>query len=173
MHFLTIYNLNPHFFSFHVFCPDLRVGPCWFLLIPCQHKAICKHLALRQEAKTWTSEANLCMSDVGESSPAATCIRNILLSLVTQLMSPCHGLMSHVSPVRGVAVAAVHQEVGEHQHVPRPGAHRPRSLQRPLSLVHVVSPGAARGVSLNMRLSCSVTEDDWSSQNQHLRKYVG
>ena len=94
MHFLTIYNLNPNFFSFHVFCPDLRVGPCWFLLIPCQHKAICKYLALRLEAKTWTSEANLCMSDVGESSPAATCIRNILLSLVTQLMSHVSCLLS-------------------------------------------------------------------------------
>ena len=74
-----------------------------------------------------------------------------------------------VSPVRGVAVAAVHQEVGEHQHVTRPGAHRPRILQRPLSLVHVVSPSAARGVSLNKRLSCSVTEDDWSIQSKYLQ----
>ena len=54
MHFLTIYNLNPHFVSFRVFCPDLQVDPCWFLSIPCQHKEICKRLALRQGAKTWT-----------------------------------------------------------------------------------------------------------------------
>ena len=52
MHFLTIYNLNPHFFSFHVSCPDLRVDPCWFLSITCQHKEICKRLASRQMAKT-------------------------------------------------------------------------------------------------------------------------
>ena len=68
------------------------------------------------------------------------------------LPDQCQGqLTPHVliSPVRGVGVAAVHQEVGEHQHVPRPGTHWPSVLQRPLSLVHVVSPSANRGVSLN------------------------
>ena len=148
MHFLTIYNLNPYFFSFHVFCPDLRVDPCWFLSIPCQHKEICKRLASRQMAKTWTCiRGQPVYVRCGRVLPSCHLYQEHppLPIHSSCLMSPC----CHVSPVRGVAVAAVHQEVGEHQHVPRPGAHWPRILQRPLSLVHVVSPGAARGVSLN------------------------
>ena len=45
------------------------------------------------------SEANLWMSDVGESSPAATCMRNILLSLLTCHMSQHTSLVSHLSDV--------------------------------------------------------------------------
>ena len=94
----VIYN-PPSIFSFHVSCPGLRVASCWFLSLSCQHKVICK-LCCNIDGIS-ASEANLCMSDVGESSPAATCIRNILLSLISVRVSSLPMFLSHLSEVLG------------------------------------------------------------------------
>ena len=102
---------------------------------------------------------HLCTAEAGVSSPAATWIRNILRSLQSIGITPrvprvqcvpCVQCVPRVpAPVGGVGVAAVHEEVAEHQHVPRPRRHGRRGLQAPGRLVHVVVTRAGRHVPLH------------------------
>ena len=106
--------------------------------------------------------SHLCTAEAGVSSPAATWIRNILRSLQSIVITPRVLSVPRVqcmpAPVGGVWVAAVHQEVAEHQHVPRPRRHGRRGLQAPGRLVHVVVARAGGHVPLHVScVTCHVS----------------